>query len=209
MKFLINPPTTGQKRRSRKMARRLPPRYKSGPKRGQFMSKRARSSKKKTRRRNIGRTVAAAGTSNPRRNLMGTLMDATIEAGQILVGKAAVRTIPDLAGLPRAGNLGIAVQAGTALALGFVANMFVSRSAARAITAGALTAPLETLIVSYQIPWLSQALSPVAASGNLSSYVQGAKLGQPGGSAGIGRYVRAPRVSRVSAARGMGNGGYN
>ncbi len=224
------------------MARRMPRRYKSGPKRGQFMSKAARKRKRNPprkraraatstrrrapakRKRNIGRTVARRANPvrkkrrsyarNPRRpNIIRTLTDGLVEAGQILVGKAAVRTLPDLAGLPKQGNMGIAIQAGAALVIGFVADMFLGRNAVRAITAGALTAPLETLIVAYQIPWLSGALAPVTANGALGAYVQRGG-GGPGRVAaatapGMGRYVRAPRVSRVSTARGMGNGGYN
>ncbi len=222
------------------MARRLPRRYKSGPKKGQFMPKGARKRKRnparkaatttrrrrapaRKRKRNIGRTVARKRSRpaarkrrsyarNPRRpNIVRTLTDGIVEAGQILIGKAAVRTLPDLAGLPKQGNMGIAVQAGAALVIGFVADMFLGRNAVRAITAGALTAPLETLIVAYKVPWLAGALAPVTAGSALGAYVQ------PGGPAriaastapGMGRYVRAPRVSRVSTARGMGNGGYN
>lgn len=224
------------------MARRMPPRYKSGPKKGQFMSKRARSARK--RKRNPGRTVqagAATGAArshaatapnprkrrrrpapvvarrrrptryNPRRRtpaaIMGTFIDSTIEAGQVLIGKALVRTVPDMAGLPKEGYTGIAVQIGSALAIGFVADMFVSKGAARALTAGALTAPLETLIVANRVPWLSGALSPVTASNGLSAYVMPRRIAAP--APGVGRYARAPRLSRVSAERGMGDGGYN
>ena len=85
---------------------------------------------------------------------MTTFIDGAVEAGQILIGKAVARSIPDLANLPKEGNVGLAIQGGVALAAGFVADMFLSRDAARAILAGGLTAPLETLIVAYQVPWL-------------------------------------------------------
>ena len=186
-------------------------------------TRRRRPAASAPRKRNIGRTVARKRNParkrartyarNPRRpNIIRTLTDGIVEAGQILVGKAAVRTLPDLAGLPKQGNMGIAIQAGAALVIGYVADMFLGRQAVRAITAGALTAPLETLIVSYKVPWLAQALSPVTQNASLGAYYRG---GGGGGTIaratapGMGRYVRAPRVSRVSNARGMGNGGYN
>lgn len=216
--------------------RRMPPRYKSGPKKGQFMSRRARSAKKRKRpRRNIGRTVARrnqparkaarrrpaararrpaararpAYRPNPRRpDIIRTLIDSTVEAGQVLIGKAAVRTVPDLVGFPASGNTGIAIQAGTALVIGFVADMFLRPATVRALTAGALTAPLETLIVANDVPWLARALSPVTAQNQLGAYVQWG-AGRGGGShAGVGRYVRRSPVSRLSTARGMGNGNY-
>lgn len=129
---------------------------------------------------------------------MRVFTDGIVEAGQILVGKAAVRTIPDLIpNVPKEGNMGIALQAGTALVIGWVADMFLSKNAARAMTAGALTAPLETLIVAYQIPWISSALAPVSAQSNLQAYVRG-----NGGS--LGRYARRPRIAASSHDPGLG-----
>ena len=205
--------------------RRTPPRYKSGPKKGQFMSKRARAARKGGRkrkgRRNPGRTVAKRTTKrnptrkraaarrrttrkrtyrrNPRRvDIVQTLTNGVVEAGQILIGKAAVRSIPDLARLPKQGNTGLAVQIGTALAIGYGAEMFLSPAASRAMMAGALSAPLETLIVSYRVPWLSTALSPVTAEAGVSAYV----MGSP--SASLGRYARRPRIAPPAEDRGLG-----
>lgn len=203
------------------MARKLPPRYKSGPKKGQFKPKAARrrkssSTRKRRTRRNPGRTVAKRRRSparkrttkrrtyrrNPARSkrmdVVGTFVDGVTEAGQIIVGKAAVRSIPDLAGLPKQGNMGLAIQAATAVGIGYVADMFLSRDAARAMTAGALTAPLETLIVSYRVPWLSGALAPTTANASLNAYVRGAP--------GLGRYAKRSAIPAPagSAARGLG-----
>lgn len=200
--------------------RKTPERYKTGPKKGQFKPKSARSSssrkrkapaKRRTARRNPGRTVARK-RSAPRRNppkilggnIVGNLMDAGIEAGQILVGKAAARSIPDLAGLPKQGNVGLAIQTAVALATGWAASMFMSPNAARAITAGGLTAPLETLVVAYRIPWLSEALAPVTANAELGAYVQGRARALPprsnGNGNGVGAYVR-----RSMPERGLGS----
>jgi len=208
--------------------RRTPPRYKSGPKKGQFMSKRARAAKSggKKRRRNPGRTVARRNPSHTRKRattrrpvarkkaarrsykrnprggrmpIMRVFTDGIVEAGQILVGKAAVRTIPDLIpNVSKEGNMGIAIQVGTALAIGWAADMFLSKNAARAMTAGALTAPLETLIVAYQVPWISSALAPVSSQTSLQAYVRG-----NGGS--LGRYARRERIEGGGSAVAVGS----
>lgn len=190
------------------------PRYKSGPKKGQFMSDRAIAASKSRARKNPGRTVqpkrnpprrrrpaasrrrAPARRAPARRNpparrpadLVGAFVDGSIEAAQILAGKAAARSLPDLLRLPKQGNIGLAVQAGTALALGWATGMFASDATARAVLAGGLTAPLETLVVAYRVPWLSTALSPVTATAELSSYA---------GMRGLGSYARAPRPPLV------------
>jgi hypothetical protein len=212
------------------MAKRTRPRYKSGPKKGQFMSDRAiaaskggrkRTRRKATTRRNPGRSVAVRKSNPPRRkrrspakvarrrpvtrrnppkrrlDIIGSLMDGGIEAVQILVGKAAARSIPDLIRAPKEGNVGLAVQAATALVVGWGASMFLSPNAARAMLAGGLTAPIETLVVAYRVPWLSNALAPVTAANNVGAYARG-RIGN-----GVSGYVRA-RPSIEIQERGLG-----
>jgi len=134
------------------------------------------------------------------KGLVRTFTDGAIEAGEILVGKAVVRSVPDLLSLPKEGNVELAVQAGVAIAAGYIAEWFLSREAARAIVAGGLTAPLETAIVAYKVPWLSRALSPVTTTQNLGAYVSGATTlsGRR-----MGAYVRGELPAR-SDDRGLG-----
>ena len=200
--------------------RKTPPRYKSGPKKGQFMSKRARAARKggrttarkrttttrkrrRTTKRNPGRTVMPrARTNAPRRarrrtgglagfDFVGSFVAGATEATQVLVGKALARSVPDLVGLPKQGNIGLAIQTGVALLTGYAAEMFVSAGAARALMAGGLTAPLETLIVAYNVPWLAPALHPVTGQNALGSYVMGANGAAlaAGRRRALGRYV--------------------
>lgn len=172
---------------------KTPPRYKSGPKKGQFMPKRARAARKGGRkssstrtRKNPGRTVARKTTASPKRRTAAkrnpprrkfdpvrSLVEGGTEAAQVLIGKSLARSVPDLVGMPKQGNIGLAIQAGVALATGYAAEMFVSPQAARALMAGGLTAPLETLVVAQNIPWMSRALSPTTAQGELGAYVMG------------------------------------
>lgn len=207
--------------------------YKSGPKKGQFMSNRAIAAQRsggRKKKRNPGRSVAKRAAApkrraapsraapkrrraaqsraparrrparrNPRRvNIMKSITDGSVEAVQILIGKAAARSLPDLIGAPKEGNIGLAVQAATALVSGYIAGMFLSPNASRAILAGGLTAPLETLIVAYQIPWLSQALSPVSAANTLGAY---ARRGL--GWSGMGAYAKRRPAPILIEERGM------
>ena len=204
--------------------RKTPPRYKSGPKKGQFMSKRARAARKggrttarkrttttrkrrRTTKRNPGRTVMPRARANPPRarkrggfDFVGSFVDGATEATQVLVGKALARSVPDLVGLPKQGNIGLAIQTGVALLTGYAAEMFVSAGAARALMAGGLTAPLETLIVAYNVPWLSGALHPVSGQNALGSYV----MGQNGAAIAAGRRRSLGRYVEGDNDRGLG-----
>lgn len=197
------------------MARRTPPR----DSKGRFVS-RKRSTRKRSRRkarRNLpprdsnGRFVSTRRRSRSRRSyrrnpatpdIFGLLMDGTIEAGQVLVGKAAARSVPDLAGLPKQGNVGLATQMGVALGMGWLADMFWSKQAARAILAGGLTAPLETLVVAYNVPWLSTALSPTTANATVSAYSM-PRRALPGG---VASYARPSGGMRGYVPRTSGRG---
>lgn len=188
MKFLINPERganmakmkrdskgrfVGKKGSSRKR-RNLPPR----DSKGRFVSRRS------YRRNPVGGDI------------VGMLTEGSIGAVQVLTGKAAARAVPDLVGLPKQGNTGLATQAAVAVGAGFVADMFLSKRAANMILAGGLTAPLETLIVAYSVPFFSEALSPTTANNAVGRYVRAAR--NPGrtvasGGGGMGRYVPRSR----------------
>lgn len=98
------------------------------------------------------------------------------DAGGILLGKAAARAIPVQFGLPKQGAIGLGVQAGVGLAAAMLADKFLGREMGRMVLAGALSAPMETLVVSAGIPFLSPALSPVSQMGDLGAYA-GTPLG--------------------------------
>lgn len=158
------------------MAKRLPPRHKSGPKKGQFRKRAARKNPAKRKaapRRAASRAPRRAARRNPARRLdvVKMLTRGTTMAAQVLIGKAATRAVPDLMNLPKGGNTGLAVQVATALGVGFIAQQFLSASAAAAILAGGLTAPVETLVVNMNVPYLSQYLSPNGAE-VVAGYVQ-------------------------------------
>jgi hypothetical protein len=239
-RFLVNPPAAaGRTKERNRMARRLPPRHRSGPKKGQFMSKRSRSRKRKrnpparatSRRRTSPARRRTAVVSRPRarrrpaagrsrsyaykarrrnppkftiRRAIRTLQDGAMDAGLILLGKAGTRTIPQYAeraglNLPRGGPAGLIVAALSALGVGLLADRFLTPARAKMVLAGGLSAPLETLIVSYRVPWLADALAPTQAQAALSSYAVGRYVSP---AAGMGRYVQ-PGLGRYVEPGGI------
>lgn len=225
MIFLTNP----RKGRKKTVAKRLPPRHKSGPKKGQFR-KRASSRKRNpaprttrqaaprarattrgrptTRRRvNPGRTVARR-RNPPRVKIVKQLQSGVVGAAGVLIGKAGARTIPVLAGLPKGGNTGLLIQAATAIALGMAADRVLGKRMGEMVLAGALTAPLETLVVAYNVPFFAPALEPTTAVAELGAYVHGgAALGSYVPSRGLGSYV-TPELLPADYPDGGGVGAY-
>ena len=202
-RFLINPP------RRANMAKRLPPRVKSGKNKGQFRRRAStkRKSPAKKRRRNPATNSAAAANRPKRRNnpprrgkftvrkITRSLTTGAMDALLVIVGKAGARTIPAmLPNLPKEGNIGLAIQALTAVVLGLVADMVLSPAQAKIILAGALTAPIETLVVAMNVPFLAPALAPVTLNAQLSaymgSYVQPPLLPPDPNNNSIGAYVQ-------------------
>ena len=137
----------------------------------------------KAKPRKSGGGRKASPRRNPRAPGIGDafvmLRDGGLAAVQVLAGKAGVRSLPQVLNLPKEGNVGLGVQIATALALGYVSTMFFSRGASAAIMAGGLSAPIETLIVAYDVPWFGEALAPTSTQAAVNNL-----------SAGTGRYPR-------------------
>lgn len=205
------------------MARKMPARFTSGPKKGQF---KPRGAKKRRRRRNpaSSSTSAAARSStvkksNPsrrrrraaaparrrrRRNpgtpsLVRQLVGGVKDAAAIVGGEAAARIIPTMAKLPKEGPVGLAVQAAAGVAAGYLANRFMGREVGRLVLAGALSAPLKTALVAARVPVLSPALSPATQAEALGAYKSLRAYVLPSGDQvgtrrpGMGSYVSASR----------------
>lgn len=180
-RFLVNP-----RRRKAPMARRAQPRYKSGPKKGQFKprgrggsSSRKTTTRKRTTRKNPPATTRrrrAPRRNAPKltpRNVIRSAVDGTKDAALVLVGKGATRTIPVVANLPRGGPAGLAIQGLTAVLVSMVARNFLKPAQAKMVLAGGLSAPLETLVVSYDVPFLANALQPGEQAAQLQAYLHG------------------------------------
>ena len=171
---------------------------KRDPRTGRFVKKTTARRRTTTKRRAPRKTAARKTTtrrrtyrSNPRRpDLVKMFTNGTMTAAQVLVGKAAARSIPDLTGLPKQGNTGLAIQAGVAVALGYVADMFTTPSTAAAILAGGLPAPLETFLVAQNVPWIGEALSPVTQQAEVENLT------------GMGRYPGVSSYPRPALVAG-------
>jgi hypothetical protein len=124
------------------------------------------------------------------KNLMGGVID----AGEVLVGKVVVRTVPGLIGFGSSDTIGLAIQALTAIVAGGVAHTFVNHNAGKMVLAGGLAAPLETLIKSLNIPLISSALGE-----DTVEVVQD----------GMGGYVQIPQGMGSYVQPGVGAYDYN
>lgn len=142
--------------------------------------------------------------SSPR-GIMRQLTTGLKDAAGIIVGEAGARTLPVLLKLPQQGALGLGVQAASGIVLGYVADRFLGRDFGRMVLAGALAAPLKTMIVAHKVPFFSTALSPATSAQGMGAYKglrayvapralpartgMGAYVRPPGG---LGSYVRRP-----------------
>lgn len=181
------------------MARKTPERYKTGPKKGQFKPKGARSKaparKKTTTMRKAAHGGGARRTARRRNpDVVRQLFKGVGDAAYVVTGEVAASAIPRLAGLPSTGTVGLAAQAGAAFAVGMVADRFLGSSRGAFVLAGALAVPLRNLVIGAGIPIVSDALR-----GGMSSYVV------PEARRGVNSYVR-PR-SRAVAGYGDGAAG--
>ena len=176
MIFLINP-DGGSSRMARK---KLPPRDKRGRfKRGgrkaaaprKRKASRARASRSTTTRRT---TTTTTRRRNPaKQNLVGDLIDGVADAGGVIAGRIGARSLPQVLGIQQAGNMGLLIQVLVAIAGGWIADQFLSKNMAKMILAGGLTAPLETLAVAMNVPFVAEALSPAVAQQALEGYSGG------------------------------------
>lgn len=203
--YLINAPARAKPRakrkarkttttRSRKMARKMPARNAKG----RFV-KGGRATTARRRRTTTTRAAAprrrrTTYRRNPPRkgDIMGRVTTGLLDGLQVMLGKAGARAVPTLLKLPTTGTMGIGVQLASAVAVGMVAEQFVSRDAARMIVAGGVSAPLEALVISYNVPFLAPALT----TGALSGYPQGGPLvGYPRQHAAPARLAGYPQGS--------------
>ena len=87
-----------------------------------------------------------------------TLMNGAIDGAEVVVGKSLVRTIPQMIGLPTGDQMGLLVQAISAVVVGWAGHSFISPNAGKMFLAGGLAAPMETLIKQLNIPFISAGL---------------------------------------------------
>lgn len=162
--------------------RRSSPRSNANPRR------RRRSSPRKRRSARRNPPVPRLSVRSLTRQAVQGLQD----AAWIVGGKAVSRALPTMFNLPKEGAVGLGVQLGVALLAGWATHSFAGRDAGRFVLAGGLTAPIETAIVAYRVPFLAPALSPSTAAAQVGAYRwpgMGAYVRQPVQMEGLGAYV--------------------
>lgn len=90
--------------------------------------------------------------------MMGRVMEGLKGGAGVVLGKAAVRAIPTMVGIPRTGMLGIGAQAAIGVVLAPFVDRFL-RGWGKPFLYGAFAAPLESLAVSLNLPVVGPALS--------------------------------------------------
>lgn len=143
-----NPPAAAAPKRRRRKRRAT-----STPTRRYTVAKRKRRSPARKRRRTYRRNVPQL------RGITGTITKGATGAFQVLAGKAIARVLPEQLGIPTAGTTGIAAQAGIALLVGMFGKQLFGAKAGEMLLVGALTAPVESIVVAANVPVLSPALS--------------------------------------------------
>lgn len=123
------------------------------------MARRHRSNPRRHHRRRFRRNPGFT------RGLTGNIMKGIKGGTGVVLGKAAVRAIPALVRLPVTGVMGAAVQGITGVVLAPIVQKFLGGEWGTAFLYGAFAAPIESLIVSMNIPVLGPALSSYPGEG--------------------------------------------
>lgn len=108
--------------------------------------------------RRAGRQLRYRRVNPPGLRIIGQLQQGLVDAGFIVGGKAASRIIAGFIPVGAGGMaVNLAVQAGAALAAGYVGR-FISPNASRMMLAGGLAGVVESFVKSLNIPLVSNAL---------------------------------------------------
>jgi hypothetical protein len=108
-----------------------------------------------TKRRRTGGTIRLSPVrgkiyrKNPAFSMRGAIRDlqnGAMNAGMVIIGKTGARVVANFLPLPKEGIMNYVTQIVAALATGMVARQFVGAKQAEFIVAGALSAPVETLL---------------------------------------------------------------
>ncbi len=147
------------------------------------MARKRKHNRKRRRRGNPGLTPAALTAMNPRRRrrrsrnepgrrrrrrrnpfgmggargIVAQLTQGAVDALGVVTGKAASRAIPALIGLNQTGPAGVAIQAASAIAAGWLGSL-VNRNFGRMALAGGLSGIVEGFVKVANIPILSASL---------------------------------------------------
>jgi len=132
-------------RRKRVATKRQPVRRKTTVRRRATRRKPVRR-KKTVRRRSTSRKVRRNPPARfSAKGILGEVQQGAIDAAGVVVGKAATRIVANFIPVPKdTALMNFVVQAGSAIGVGMLARMVVSRDMARMVIAGGFAAPIES-----------------------------------------------------------------
>jgi len=127
---------------------------------------------------------------NPPRGIMrgfggfpNLIFNGLIDGTEVLAGRYGAKTVPHMIGY-NTGIIGILVELASAVGVGWVGDRFISKNAGKMFLAGGFSAVAESLIVTFNVPILSQLTMPVpVAAGAIAAPAPTAALPAPGVSA--------------------------
>lgn len=151
--------------------------------------------RKRSHRRRTHRTVARKThrrryRSNPRMprtamGFVGLITNGVIDAGEVVLGKAGARIVPQTLGIPTTGAMGLGVQVLSAVVIGWLGT-FISSNASKMLLAGGLAAPVEDFLKTLNLPFIGPALGEDVVE--ISAYPQGLLGAYPGSGDLMGQY---------------------
>lgn len=124
----------------------------------------------------------------------GLLLDGAVGALTLTAGKVVTRAVPKFLNLDRSSNVGLGVELATAVVAGFLTDLVAGPSWGAWMLAGGLTAPLEDAIIRYQVPFVTEYLTPGA--GTVGVYAP-----RPFG--GVRAMLAAPKARSLPRGRGV------
>ena len=143
-----------KRKRSRKRSRKASPRRRRRSLRlfNPPTRRRRTHSRKRTHRRRYRHNPAFRLGNVPM-----LVFNGAVDAGEVVIGKALTRLVPQFLNLPRDGAMGLAVQILSALVVGW-GGTFISPNASKMMLAGGFAAPVEDFLKTMNIPILGPAL---------------------------------------------------
>ena len=169
--------------------------YKGGKKMARKRSRKRKTTRRRVRRNRSNPLVRAHRRSparkrshrrryrsNPRMprtamGFVGMITNGVIDAGEVVLGKAGARLVPQTFGIPTTGAMGLGVQVLSAVVIGWLGT-FISGNASKMLLAGGLAAPVEDFLKTLNLPIIGPALGEDVVE--ISSYPQDLMGAYPG-----------------------------
>lgn len=132
----------------------------------------ARRKRRSPRRRVTRRRTYRRNQPRAFRGFAEQLTDGAVGAAQVITGKAVARVVPETLGLAKEGPTGLVTQAAVAVLVGMLGRQFFGAEAGKMMLIGGLTGPVESILITANIPIISPALSAYPMIPGVAAYPQ-------------------------------------